>query len=108
VTRFTNEIFAFLIAVIYLSIAVEEMIDQYNEGTIAAASTSLVLSFGTAWLCLELHYAREWRILTPNVREFLASYNTFLCTCLFTGMSYWGKLEEAGVKRLKIPTQWNG
>jgi hypothetical protein len=108
VTRFTNEIFACLIAIIYLSIAVDEMINQYEDSPLAAASTSALLSFGTAWLCLELHFARDWRILTPSTREFLASYNTFICTLVFTGMSYWGKLEEAGVKRLQIPETWSG
>jgi len=119
VTRFTDEIFGGLIAMVYISIAVTGFSKQFTHvqnpahpEALPNALLSFILAMGTATVCLSLHHARTWKGFTPTIRDLLARYNTIIALLMFTGFSFWGILREAHVERLtdvvEAPGMWDG
>eukprot|EP01029_Cantina_marsupialis_P032408 TRINITY_DN9868_c0_g2_i1.p1 TRINITY_DN9868_c0_g2~~TRINITY_DN9868_c0_g2_i1.p1 ORF type:complete len:950 (+),score=326.52 TRINITY_DN9868_c0_g2_i1:44-2893(+) len=79
-TRFTDEIFAALISVIFVLTAIEDIrayfIDDDTERS--SALLSLVLSIGTCWIAMTLRKFKHSRFLHPMMREFLADFGSLI------------------------------
>lgn len=56
VTRFSCEIFGFLIGVIFLESSIKEYIDLWNQSTLEQAFVSLLIGIGTYYLCATFHH----------------------------------------------------
>lgn len=80
-TRFTDEIFAVLIAVIFIVEAIESMVHPFYAGPTVGYSAPLfgvVLSLGTFILARNLKRAAQTRFLLPGVRNFLSDFGPAL------------------------------
>ncbi len=79
-TRFTDEIFAALISVIFIYEAVSNLIKIFHKvgaGEAVAydvALLSLVLALGTFYVAMSMSRFRKSHLLVPSVREFLADF----------------------------------
>lgn len=75
-TRFTDEIFAALIAVIYIAESTGKLIELVTEQPTLneLALLSVLLGFGTLFIALSLSRFRRSRYLLPQIREFLADF----------------------------------
>lgn len=79
-TRFTDEIFAALISLIFIYAAVEALaeicIDVYREEQTShdKALVPLILAIGTFYIAMSLSRFRRSRYLLPKIREFLADF----------------------------------
>jgi mannitol/fructose-specific phosphotransferase system IIA component (Ntr-type) len=79
-TRFTDEIFAALISVIFIYEAVEKLIDIFHRAQsdqsigYDVALLSLVLALGTFYVASSLSAFRKSHLLVPTMREFLADF----------------------------------
>ncbi len=79
-TRFTDEIFAALISIIFIYKAVEKLIQIFqkasNGGAIGydVALLSLLLALGTFYIAYSMSAFRKSHLLVPSVREFLADF----------------------------------
>ncbi|MGD9856603.1 MAG: PTS sugar transporter subunit IIA, partial [Planctomycetaceae bacterium] len=86
-TRFTHEIFAVLIALIFITEAVRSIVG-YVQGAHAAnlshdvAFLSLLMALGTFALALRLSRFRKTRYLHPALREFLADFGPTLAVLM--------------------------
>lgn len=78
VTRYSCEIFGFLIAVIYIDNAITEIINWFYGPLsylyLEAAFLSLLICGGTFYLAITFHHARTWSILVKRVRSIVADY----------------------------------
>ena len=79
-TRFTDEIFAALISVIFIYEAIDKLIHIFYKasegGSIGydVALLSLLLALGTFYIASSLSSFRKSHLLVPSVREFLADF----------------------------------
>lgn len=82
-TRFTDEIFAVLISIIFIVEALKSILRYVQEARQAdlphdVAFLSLFLAFGTFIIAMALTKFRNSRYLIPNAREFLADFGPTL------------------------------
>ena len=76
-TRFTDEIFAALIALIFIVEALGSMIHPFSEvdsGDYSVALLGIVLGLGTYTLSRTLKHAAQTRFLVASVRNFLSDF----------------------------------
>jgi len=91
-TRFTDEIFAALISLIFIYEAVDKLgrvfVDLDSGGNasenLAAALLSLVLALGTFYVAMSLSRFRRSSFLLPKVREFLADFGPAIAMIMMT------------------------
>ncbi len=85
-TRFTDEIFAALIAVIFIVEALGSMVDPFAEAEVdyAAALFGVVLSLGTYSLSRTLKNASQTRYLIAGFRNFLSDFGPAIAITLMT------------------------
>jgi len=83
VTRFSSEIFGFLIAIIYIANAIEDFIFFFDTETLASAMISLFLGLGTFYLASSLNEARRWVFFNSVLYFTIPSSNLpfFFCFC---------------------------
>ena len=104
-TRFTDEIFAALISIIYIYEAVRaltaifEDLDQRSHHDVALLS--LLLALGTFYIAMSLSRFRRSRYLLPRVREFLADFGPAIAIAIMTGISVW--MHEVSLDVLDVP-----
>lgn len=86
VTRYSCEIFGFLIAVIYVDNAITEIIDWFYGPLsylhLEAAFLSLLICIGTFYLAITFHHAKTWSILIKHLRIIVADYGKRISICL--------------------------
>ena len=105
-TAFSCEIFGFFISVTYIYDALVALFDPIlNSDTLqlsplgtnivifrsrarGAAFANLCLAGGTYLVCMALHQAQGWRVLTPRIRTLLSDYAAPIALALMTGLSY--------------------
>lgn len=93
-TRFTDEIFAALISVIFIYEAVYNLIKifqkaQANEAIgYDVALLSLVLALGTFYVAFSLSAFRKSHLLVPSVREFLADFGPTIAILSMAVVAY--------------------
>ena len=89
-TRFTDEIFAALISIIFISSAVtaigEIFVDVYDEQTTShdRALVPLILALGTFYVATVLSRFRRSRYLLPKMREFLSDFGPAIALAMMT------------------------
>ena len=109
-TRFAHDIFAFFVCSIYVHDGVIGALDPFNEARPSASAGDshsysaclwrLILTIFLVTLTLPLSRARDWSVLSPRIRGFLADYSLSLAAGLTTALSYC--LPAVNVERLKV------
>jgi mannitol/fructose-specific phosphotransferase system IIA component len=99
-TRFTDDIFAALIAIIFIYEAIRQLYEVFEEafetGTVShdKAFLSLILAAGTFYIGMTLSGFRRSRYLLPKMREFLADFgpSIALATMTLVAIRYHGEV----------------
>lgn len=104
-TRFTDEIFAALISLIFIYKAVLALIAEF-QGLDAhdhhdTALLTLLLALGTFYTALSLQRFRRSRYLLPWMREFVADFGPTIALILMTLVAIW--LHGVDLKQLQVP-----
>jgi len=102
-TRFTDEIFAALIALIFISTALEELANIVSEVYASEvkshdrALVPLILTLGTCFIALGLSRFRRSRYLLSQLREFLSDFGPTiaLAAMTFVAMSWFSDVATA-------------
>jgi hypothetical protein len=105
-TRFTDEIFAALISVIFIYEAIHALylifegleVTQHHD----TALLSLLLAVGTFYVAITLQGIRRSRYLMPWMREFLADFGPIIALTAMTLVAF--ELHEVFLKPLEAPT----
>lgn len=107
-TRFTDEIFAALISVIFVYEAVDKLIHifhQAGEGESIGydvALLSLLLALGTFYVATSLSSFRKSHLLIPSVREFLADFGPTIAIFAMALIAYLSR-DTIAVQPLNAP-----
>jgi len=89
-TRFTDEIFAALISIIFIYAAIEALVhivsNVYEEERVShdRALVPLILAMGTFFIAFGLSRFRRSRYLLPQIREFLADFGPTIAIAAMT------------------------
>ncbi|TWU25851.1 PTS sugar transporter subunit IIA [Bythopirellula polymerisocia] len=108
-TRFTDEIFAALISLIFISEAVKNLIAIYHRVPEAAsqgygiANLSLLLALGTFYVAMSLSRFRHSHLLLPAVREFLADFGPTIAIASMAAIAYFAR-DVTPLEPLPAPT----
>ena len=96
-TRFTDEIFAALISVIFIYEAIDKLIGIYQKVKLDEsigydlAHLSLLLSLGTFYVAMSLSRFRNSHLLLPSVREFLADFGPALAIASMAAIAFYAR-----------------
>lgn len=92
-TRFTNEIFAALISLIFIYEAVTRLIEIFQGLEVKrhhdTALLSVLLALGTFYIAMNLTGFRRSRYLLPQMREFLADFGPAIALGSMTLVAVW-------------------
>jgi len=102
-TRFTDDTFAALIALIFIAEALKDIIHVFTDQKVsyATALLSLVLALGTYYIATSLKQFRSSVYLRRWVREFLADFGPTIAILAMTGVAFW--LHEVELEMLPAP-----
>ncbi len=102
-TRFTDDTFAALIALIFIAEAVKDIVSVFTEHDVsyATALLSLILALGTFGIASSLKGMRASVYLRRWVREFLADFGPTIAILVITGVAAW--LHEVDLEMLPAP-----
>ncbi len=107
-TRFTDEIFAVLIAVIFIVEAVSSVVGSFREmGTIevdARALMTLVLALGTYMVSRSLKAFSNTPYLWLRVREMISDFGPAIAISLMTGFAV--AMPEVGLEPAAVPERF--
>ncbi|MEM9586517.1 MAG: PTS sugar transporter subunit IIA [Planctomycetota bacterium] len=108
-TRFTDEIFAALIAMIFIFEALSSLAREADGiTTMADPSTpllTLLLALGTLYLAMNLQAFRRSRFLLPWMREFLGDFGPTIALVAMSGIAFW--LSNINLTQLQIPSEFS-
>jgi mannitol/fructose-specific phosphotransferase system IIA component (Ntr-type) len=109
-TRFTDEIFAALISIIFIWEAIKNIVQNVHDAHAAEikhdiAFLSLILSLGTFALAMLLSRFRQTRYLQPAVREFFADFGPTIAvvSMLCFSVSFYPEVQP---ETLDVPKQF--
>ena len=92
-TRFTDEIFAALMALIFIYKAVQAIVGEFQAGAAMGSNErgllALVLAVGTFYIAMTLADFRKSKYLFPWMREFLADFGPSLALLSMIGVAWW-------------------
>jgi mannitol/fructose-specific phosphotransferase system IIA component (Ntr-type) len=107
-TRFTDEVFAALISVIFIYEAIKSLVVIFEDLDIKkhhdTALLSLLLALGTFYIAMSLSRFRRSSFLRPRIREFLADFGPAIALAVMTLISVW--LHEVYLSVLPAPDQF--
>jgi len=105
-TRFTDEIFAALVSLIYIYEAVKALVHIFtdHEVSYATALLSLLLAMGTFQIATTLVRIRRSRYLLPRMREILADFGPSIALALMTLLAV--RLHEVELGALPAPDEF--
>ncbi|MFA5505753.1 MAG: sodium bicarbonate transporter family protein [Vulcanimicrobiota bacterium] len=88
-TRFTDEIFAALISIIFIMEALKELVHIFNDPKVRydTALLSLILALGTYEIATRLAEFRSSPYLRGKMREFLADFGPAIAIGVMTGVA---------------------
>lgn len=86
-SRFTDEIFAALISVIFIYEALGKMLHSYDDGEYTRAFLTTILTMLTFVLARNLKSATRWPYLTRGFREFLSDFGPALSIVAATAVA---------------------
>jgi mannitol/fructose-specific phosphotransferase system IIA component (Ntr-type) len=106
-TRFTDEIFSALMALIFIYEAIRALISIFNTSFADApyhdsAFLSLILALGTFYVGMTLSQFRRSKYLVSWMREFLADFGPMLALAAMTMIAWWLR-SEVTVDTLQAP-----
>ncbi|MGF1582077.1 MAG: PTS sugar transporter subunit IIA [Gemmataceae bacterium] len=105
-TRFTDEIFAALISIIFIVTAIEDifLISEKQEAAQhhAVAVLSVLLALGTFYIAISLQGMRRSRYMLPWIREFLADFGPTIAIVVMTIVAF--VYHEIYLDKLAAPT----
>ncbi len=103
-TRFTDEIFAALISIIFIIASIEALVGIFTSDTANHAKSflSLLLALGTFYFAMSLSRFRRSRYLLPQMREFLADFGPTIALAAMTVIAVWMH-EEVTLDVLAVP-----
>jgi mannitol/fructose-specific phosphotransferase system IIA component (Ntr-type) len=106
-TRFTDEIFAALISIIFIYESVNAIVHVFIDHRVShdTALLSLVLALGTFYIALNLSRFRQSRYLLPRIREFLADFGPTIALTLMTLVAV--ELHEVELRILAVPDSFS-
>ena len=110
-TRFTDEIFAALISMIFIYEAIKSIVKAFTGDKENPAASldqglfALILALGTFFIALNLSRFRRSRYLFPQMREFLADFGPMIAIGLMTLIAFWLR-DQVVVLTLKAPDQF--
>ena len=104
VTRFTEEIFSALIALLYIYEALLSLVKMYTEGGHSRASAFLatILCFCTYGAAMKLRAMKKGALMTPTIRGILGDYGVTISIITFSVIAYIFR-EETPVPMLDVP-----
>ncbi|MFT5357304.1 MAG: hypothetical protein ACI9KE_004538 [Polyangiales bacterium] len=104
-TRFTDETFAGLIAIIFIVEALKNSFKGFFDGVTAydTALLSLLLAFGTYSLANQLARFRSSPYLVRGARDFLADFGPAIAICAMTAVAFW--LHPVDLEKLAVPAE---
>ena len=95
-TRFTDEIFAALIGLIFISEAAHDLGGAFQDPELSEASAlfSLLLALGTTVVAIALARFRRQPYLRPKIREFLSDFGPAIAILAMTLLAHsWSDIE---------------
>lgn len=106
-TRFTDEIFSALMALIFIYEAIRAIVATFQTSFADAthhdaAFLSLILALGTFYVGMTLSRFRRSKYLVSWMREFLADFGPMLALAVMTLLA-WGLRSEVTVNTLQAP-----
>ena len=109
-TRFTDEVFAALIGLIFISEAAYDLTGAFQDSDVSEATAlfSLLLALGTTVIAIALARFRRLPYLRAKFREFLSDFGPAIAILAMTLIAHsWSSLElpklEAARRRLTVP-----
>lgn len=107
-TRFTDEIFAALISIIFIYEAIKALVHIFEDLDVKkhhdTALLSLLLALGTFYIAMSLSRFRRSNYLRPKIREFLADFGPAIALGAMTIVSVW--LHEVFLDVLPAPDKF--
>lgn len=100
-TRFTDEVFAALISVIFIYEAVRNVGATYQSGELSVAFLSTILALGTFLMARTLKSATRTVYLNRTLREILSDFGPTLAIVALTGFSL--MFPEVSLQRPPVP-----
>ncbi len=103
-TRFTDDTFAALIAIIFIVEAIKDLVHVFTDHQVsyATALLSLVLALGTYQISAALSRFRRSPYLRWRWREFFADFGPSIAILLMSGVAY--LLNEVDLTTLAVPS----
>ena len=104
-SRFTDDTFAALIAMIFIAEALKDMFASFGNLEVSndTALLSLILSIGTFWIAITLSRFRQSVFLRRGAREFLADFGPAIAIGVMTAVAAW--LHQVEIPTLTAPAQ---
>lgn len=105
-TRFTDDVFAALISIIFIVEAVKDMIGGFSEEGIAndSALLSLLLGLGTFGIGRALARMRNSPYARRIVREFLADFGPTIAILIMTIVAF--MMKDVSLETLAVPSEF--
>lgn len=102
-TRFTDEIFGALIALIFITEALRDIFGNVfgTEVPTNGELLALILALGTYLISVQLSRVRQKRFLTKNVREFLADFGPAIAIFAMTAAAW--TMRPIALEHLAVP-----
>lgn len=105
-TRFTDEIFAALISLIFIYKAVWSLVAEFKDLDAGdhhdTALLTLLLALGTYYIAQQLQRFRRSRYLVPWIREFLSDFGPTIALVCMALVAFW--LHGVDLEQLKVPS----
>ena len=105
-TRFTDEVFAVLISVIFISEAVTNVLDAFDNPALDdyGSLVTLVLAIFTFWVAVSLRNSRRSRYLRWWLRQFMADFGSVIAIAAATLIAI--SLQVDGLPMLAMPDRF--
>ncbi|GJM25415.1 MAG: hypothetical protein DHS20C16_18300 [Phycisphaerae bacterium] len=107
-TRFTDEIFAALISLIFIYEAIKSLIHAFRDLDVHkhhdTALLTLILAMGTFYIAMSLSRMRNSRYLRPKLREFIADFGPTIAMAAMTLVAV--LLHEVDLDILAVPDKF--
>jgi hypothetical protein len=103
VTRFSEETFGLLIAIIFIVDGVTQFSDNFINFPLEVALFCFIIALGSFYLAYSLHYAKSWIYFPRLVCKILADTALPISIAAFTGLVYLPKLRTINIPYIQIP-----
>ncbi|MBW2161517.1 MAG: hypothetical protein JRH14_16375, partial [Deltaproteobacteria bacterium] len=105
-TRFTDEIFGALIALIFITEAFRDIFGDIFGSEVATNGEllALILALGTVMIALQLSRVRQKPLLTKTVREFLADFGPTIAIFAMTAAAW--AMRPIELEHLAVPREF--